>query len=1033
MSRLRPWNPAVALLAATAIAALAGGMAAQAAATVTLDASFGTGGSVTTDFARGTAYARAVAVQPDGKVLAVGGSGSSTLAAVRFNADGSVDSSYGTGGKLTLGAVPDGTGYTDGIRAAGLAADDTLIVGGTFPRVARLSASGTLDATFENPGLSSNYGVMDLVVQPDGKTVIVGDALGGVEILRYTTDGLLDATFSGDGRQVIPLASSSGWGVTIASDGDIVAVGTKSGDVAVVRVTSNGTPDGEWGTDGVVTTDLGGTDRGVAAVALPGGGIAIAGNANTWTPAVVAYEADGALDTAFAGDGIATMAPDSVQMSGLARDSSGALYMAAGGSAGTSGGKVWKFTSTGSSDASFGTSGVATTGVGGTGDIIAVGSKILVAGSSDRSLAVARLNASGTPDAAWSGDGVATVPFAGGMDVVGALLAMPDGGFMVGGQVPNLAFGVARYSPGGALDASFGTAGLSTVSLSSGTDLFGAVTAMKRQEDGKVVALGTNQNGGSRVVRYQPSGALDTGFSSGTPTFSSPAGNVDIPFSTFTTPVDIFAQPDQKLLVLGSGGSSIHLARFTSTGAVDATFDGDGMAQATVPGTTSVGVVAAVQQSDGKLVAGGRATKPGSFEFVPFVARLTAAGALDTTFSDDGVVLGDSPGGVSALAVDSGGRILTGGSSVTRYTATGTLDSSFSGDGTEPMPSAGDVVRIFAEPAGTVLVVSRIAAVGWLGQPTRLTVARFTSAGTPDTTFSDDGVDTTASGVPQGLNGVMFLASAERFRVEREPGGKLIIAGTQAPGDWMVSRYTIGTPGAGQSDVTPPTITISAPTEDQRVAQGAAVQTQFVCTDPGGSGVESCAGPATLDAATAGAKTFTVTAVDQAGNRATKSVNYVVDARATSPSTSPATPLGDAGNPNVTPPGTAAVFTATDDQIRSALSGVLAPSGKAAKAAALLKSGYAFTFDAPAAGKLQITWYVLPKGAKLAAKSKPLAIATGAVTALRAGKARVRVRINAAGRTRLKTAKSLKVTSKAVFAPSGKKPLSAIRTFSIKR
>lgn len=1023
---LRASNQVVALIGIAMVALLLACSPAQASG-ITLDASFGSGGSVTTDFARGSASAKALAVQSDGKVVAVGGSGSSTLAATRFNTDGSVDSSYGTGGRLALGAVPDGTGYTDGIRAAGLVSGDKLIVGGTTPRVARLSSAGALDATFDDPGLWSNYGVLDLAVQPDGKTVIVSHTSSGAEFVRYTPDGHLDATFSGDGRQIVTLPSSGGWGLTIASDGDIVAVGSKGGDVVVVRLTSSGSPDPGWGTDGVVTTDLSGDDRGIAATPLPNGAVAVAASKNTWTPALIAYESDGDLDTTFSGDGIVTAAAGSVATSGLTRDSTGALYLAAGGSSGTIGASVWKFTAAGTPDSTFGTGGVAAADLSGAGDIAVAGGKVLLAGSAGRSLAVARLTASGAPDPSWSGDGVATLSFGGGMDVAGALLPLADGGLMVGGQVPRLAFAVGRYSGGGALDGSFGSAGLATLNLSTVTDLSGAVTAMRQQADGKVVALGTNQNGGIRVVRFQTSGAPDSGF--GTPTYSSPAGNVDVGFPTFTTPLDIFVRPDQKLQILGNSGSSIHLARLTPGGALDATFDGDGMAQATVPGTTSTWVLAVAQQPDGKTLLAGRATKAGSFDLVPFVARLTSAGAMDTSFSDDGVILGDSAGNVSALAIDSDGRVLAAGSTLARYQSDGKLDSSFSGDGVAPVPSGGEAVGVYPDSTGTTLVVSRIPPAYWLGETAKLQVARFTSAGALDSAFSDDGVDTTTAGVPEGLTGSTLPASASALRSARVSGGKLVIAGTQAPGDWKLSRYTLDSTES-PGDSTPPQIAVVAPVEGQHVDEGTVVKSQFSCADPGGSGVEACDGPATLDTTSPGSKTLTITALDKAGNRASKSVGYVVDAK---PTPSEVTGQGTASTvigPQVNPPLSIPV---TNDLAQSALSRVLSPTGKAASIAAFLKAGYLFTFGAPGPGKIQITWYYLPKGATLAGKPKPLVVAMGSAVAVGAGDVKVSVRANSAGKKKLRKAKSMRITAKATFAPSGGNPLSATKTFVLKR
>lgn len=82
--------------------------------------------------------------------------------------------------------------------------------------------------------------------------------------------------------------------------------------------------------------------------------------------------------------------------------------------------------------------------------------------------------------------------------------------------------------------------------------------------------------------------------------------------------------------------------------------------------------------------------------------------------------------------------------------------------------------------------------------------------------------------------------------------------------------------GGAAADVTAPTITIASPTEGQRFPRGSVVASSFACADAG-SGVATCSGPATLDTAVPGNKTFTVTATDIAGNTASKSVEYVVE------------------------------------------------------------------------------------------------------------------------------------------------------------
>lgn len=138
-----------------------------------LDASFGTGGLVTTDFNGAYDSARSVAIQPDGRIVAVGygtsdpaiGSG---FGLVRYNPDGSLDSTFGTGGSVTTNFF----GY-DGDEAAAIAilANGQMVVGGqafsgTGPSasdfgLARYGANGDLDTTFGNGGkVATDFGTL---------------------------------------------------------------------------------------------------------------------------------------------------------------------------------------------------------------------------------------------------------------------------------------------------------------------------------------------------------------------------------------------------------------------------------------------------------------------------------------------------------------------------------------------------------------------------------------------------------------------------------------------------------------------------------------------------------------------------------------------------------------------------------------------------------------------------------------------------------------------------------------------------------
>jgi hypothetical protein len=123
-------------------------------------------------------------------------------------------------------------------------------------------------------------------------------------------------------------------------------------------------------------------------------------------------------------------------------------------------------------------------------------------------------------------------------------------------------------------------------------------------------------------------------------------------------------------------------------------------------------------------------------------------------------------------------------------------------------------------------------------------------------------------------------------------------------------------------------------------------------------------------------------------------------------------------------------------QIAAALSGVLAPHGKAATIAALLAhGGYRLTFQAPGPGALEITWYFVPKGAHLAKAHRPppVAIATAHVGFTSAGRAQVTLRLSATGRQILRHARALPIQVRASYTPTGGNPTVETKRLTLKR
>ena len=280
----------------------------------TLDSTFGTGGKVTTSVTMGD-VGKAVVVQSNGKIV-VAGDGSGDIELVRYNADGSLDTSFDSDGKV----VTD-VGFNDSGNAIAIQNDGKIVVAGTTGTptknfaVVRYTSSGALDIGFGTGGIViTDIGRDDdgksVLIQSDGKIVIAGTSDSDFAVVRFTSAGALDNTFDTDGKVTTDIGSSSSDSansVAIQSDGSIVVAGTSSSNFAVVRYTSAGALDNTFDTDGKVTTDIGSSSSDSAnSVAIQSDGAIVVAGESVNDFAIVRYASAGALDTGFGTGGKVT-------------------------------------------------------------------------------------------------------------------------------------------------------------------------------------------------------------------------------------------------------------------------------------------------------------------------------------------------------------------------------------------------------------------------------------------------------------------------------------------------------------------------------------------------------------------------------------------------------------------------------------------------------------------------------------------------------------------------------------------------------
>ena len=334
-----------------------------------LDSTFNFDGRVTVDFDNNTDGCNAIAVQPNGKIVAVGASEPSgtfnyDFAIARLNADGTLDSTFGAGTGKTTVAFDLGDDNGDYGNAVALQADGKIVVAGWADTAAhgddfavtRLLPDGTRDSAFnvtgrvtiafDLPGSATQTDEGDSVAIDGNGNIIVGGIAEAAPpnaqdfaVARLTPSGALDHDFDADGRATFAFDAGAtnndlSYDMIRQRDGKIVMVGsvdtgtgsTSNPDTAVVRLLPDGSPDADFGIGGkvLVPYDLvaDGTDVAYGVLQDPAGRIVLAGGAATTTGAratVARLLGNGTLDASFGnfGKGVYDLDADAAAFTGI--------------------------------------------------------------------------------------------------------------------------------------------------------------------------------------------------------------------------------------------------------------------------------------------------------------------------------------------------------------------------------------------------------------------------------------------------------------------------------------------------------------------------------------------------------------------------------------------------------------------------------------------------------------------------------------------------------------------------------------------
>lgn len=367
---------------------------------------------------------------------------------------------------------------------------------------------------------------------------------------------------------------------------------------------------------------------------------------------------------------------------------------------------------------------------------------------------------SGSLDTGFGVNGKVLAAVNGDRDALSGLALQADGRIVgVGDTGLNDLFGAVRLLQDGTIDTSFAADGSTTIDF--GTPVQNA-HAVEIQADGRIVAIGEVETSPVQsynfgVARLNVDGTMDTGFGGD--------GTVESNFELQDSPFDVAVQPDGRILVGGgiaiAGAEDFGLARYTTAGALDTTFDSDGWVRTAIgSGNESIREIAL--QAGGEIVATGVSHNGSNLDVA--VVRYLPDGSLDTSFDGDGMVtvpVGLADDHAESVVIQADGKIVIGGFYdsgsmgfdwfLMRLNANGSLDSSFGTGGivtTAPSSSDDRIYQIQLD------VDENIVAAGFLTQSSILfAAARFDTDGNLDTGFGSSGIATAdlGSGDDRGL------------------------------------------------------------------------------------------------------------------------------------------------------------------------------------------------------------------------------------------------------------------------------------------
>ncbi len=772
---------------------------------------------------------RGSAIQADGKIVLVGGMqkvSEKNFFVTRLNANGTLDTSFGTGGMQNYDAT--GTGTDDNAVSVAIQSDGKIVIFGDINSIAglsdygilRINSDGSIDTSFGTNGVVridiSGAGSYEqpnaLALQSDGKIILTGASTtagnANFTTVRLNTNGSLDAGF-GAGGIVMTDVNGGGFSdyardVLIQSDGKIVVTGSIEAtagnwDIGLVRYNVNGTLDAGFGAGGIVLTDISGTvlqddgfslDIQVDGKIVVGGSTYALGNSDI---AVLRYTTNGTLDNTFGTGGITvvdvsgTSTTDMIYSMLLQSDGK---ILANGFS--VIGGKNYfsatRINTNGTLDAGFATGGISivdasrlaldnyslTSVINSTGELFFSGN--FQQGAQSHAV-VAKLSSSGSVDTSFASSGYKDLidyeSYDSYDDPFGHIV-FPDQKIMTAG-IENSIVALKKFNSDGSVDSSFGLGGKAVVDLDSIGISFPVINTFAVQSDGKILLAGYYL-ANFLLIRLNADATVDSSFG------TNGAAIKDI--NGIDRASVIGFQSDGKIIVAGDAGFDFTVARFNANGSIDNSFGTAGASSIDISGSGSVDIPRAMKvQSDDKIVVSG-ITMGGGADPDMTAVRFNGDGSIDNSFGTLGIAEINIDGAsgpheyVSSLAIQPDGKIVLTGESqgatndmaIARLNTDGSVDTTFGGTGLVITDIAG-----FADWGRTVSLLpnGKIVVTGEtmdIMAATSYALVRYNYDGSLDTSFGVNGFSIGKFGLP----------SDEEFYVKQvsvQSNGQIVMSG----------------------------------------------------------------------------------------------------------------------------------------------------------------------------------------------------------------------------------------------------------------